>query len=613
MAQNKRPIAFSYIRISSEAQAKGSGRKRQLEMSKNFAAARNLELDETFSLEDIGVSGFKGANAAVGEFGKILEAIKTGAIPPGSFLLVESLDRISRQQPSIALTTFMNIINAGITVVTLADNREYTAATVRLEDIMYSLVVMSRAHDESQMKSIRTKGAWKARRLNADSQKITRQVPFWLETSPDKKSFKLIEERVAIVRRVFSDAIAGIGAYTIARRLNEEGIPSFGRSKEKKWQISSIHKMIQGRAVLGEYQPRIMENNKRVPAGPVITDYFPAIIDEETFFAAQKSRLQRRTNSGGRKGVELTNLFSKLATCAYCHANMSFENKGGTKGGRYLVCSTALRGKGCCSTRWNYRDFETSFLTFVEELDLGSLFMSDADASQRAALETRVVALEGELLVAEQEEEAIYRLILQPGMDNSAIVAKKLQECAERKLKIAADLDVQRERLALTADVATRYYESKSDLKDLIHRIRDRTGPDAYKERAQIASRLRALLINLEVAPLGTRPIAEKTANSVAKIMRNEGVSNDEANAVLHTIQTPSPYSKRYFSALFRDGTFRVVYPSKADPMQYEQQIVRNGGEPEVLNADGSRSILIQTNGSKAEEFMRIIDEDPIP
>jgi hypothetical protein len=57
MVENKRPIAFSYIRISSGAQAKGSGRERQLEMSKNFAAARKLELDETFSLEDIGARG----------------------------------------------------------------------------------------------------------------------------------------------------------------------------------------------------------------------------------------------------------------------------------------------------------------------------------------------------------------------------------------------------------------------------------------------------------------------------------------------------------------------------------------------------------------------------
>lgn len=592
MPEKKRPIAFSYIRISSEAQARGSGRKRQLEMSKKFAQERNLELDENFSLEDIGVSGFTGANAEVGEFGKILEAIKTGAIPPGSFLLVESLDRISRQQPNIALTTFMNIINAGITVVTLADNREYTASSVKMEDIMYSLIVMSRAHDESQMKSIRTKGAWKARRENSDNRKITRQIPFWLKVSPDKKSIEVIEERASIVRGVFQDAISGIGAYTITRRLNEKGIAPFGRSK--KWQVSSIHKMIMGRAVLGEFQPQTMQGKKRVPEGPPMIDYFPSIMDEETFFAAQKSRLQRRVGSGGRKGVGLSNLFSKIAMCAYCHANMHFENKGGSKGGRYLVCGTSLRGKGCCPKRWNYRDFETSFLSFVEELDLGSLFMSDADASERGLLESQISALQGQLLLTDQEEEAIYQLLLQPGMDNSALVGRKLKECEERKVEIKAALQMKRDQLQLTADVATRYYESKTDLRELIHRIRDSSGPDAYKERAQIASRLKALLLKLEVAPMGAIPIAERAAEAAAEIMKSEGVKADEANQILLAMKASAEnHPKRYFSALFRDGTFRIVYPSKTDPMQFEQQILHSDSGPEVLKSDGSRSSLV--------------------
>lgn len=591
MSSGARPIAFSYIRLSSEAQAKGSGRKRQLEMSKKFAAARGLELNEDFSLEDIGVSGFKGANAAVGEFAKILEAIKTGAIPAGSFLLVESLDRISRQQPNIALSTFMGIINAGITVVTLADGREYTASTVKLEDLIYSLIVMSRAHDESQMKSIRTKGAWKSRRQNADNKKITRQVPFWLRVSDDQKSFELIEERVAIVQRVFADAVAGIGAFTIARRLNDEGIKPFGRSN--KWQTSSVHKIILGRAVLGEFQSRSTENGNRVPDGPVLADYFPRVIDEETFFAAQNSRLQRRTNSGGRKGVDFSNLFSKLATCAYCHANMHFENKGG-KGGRYLVCGAALRQKGCVTKRWKYRDFETSFLTFVEELDLGALFTNDADASQRAMLESQIAAFEGQLLLADQEEEAIYRLLLQPGMDNSALVGKKLLECQQRKVEITAALGLKRDQAASSAAVATRYYESKNDLRALVHRIRDDQGPEAYKGRAQIASRLKALLINLELAPAGAEPFAQKASESISHIIERDGDDSGDSAAVIRNMQqTAKHYPKRYFSALFRDGTFRIVYPSKSDPMEFEQQILRSDGRPEVLGPDGSRSPLV--------------------
>ncbi|MCX7306815.1 MAG: recombinase family protein, partial [Afipia sp.] len=66
-SQSARPIAFSYIRMSTEAQAKGDSRRRQLEMSEAYALERGLELNKHFSLEDIGVSGFTGENAAVGE------------------------------------------------------------------------------------------------------------------------------------------------------------------------------------------------------------------------------------------------------------------------------------------------------------------------------------------------------------------------------------------------------------------------------------------------------------------------------------------------------------------------------------------------------------------
>ena len=84
-----------------------------------------------------------------------------------------------------------------------------------------------------------------------------------------------------------------------------------------------------------------------MPIGPVVKDYHPQIVDEQTFLAV--AALKRgRMGKGGRKGPGLTNLFSHLAVCAYCAAPMLLVNKGlGPKGGNYLRCSAAKRGHRC--------------------------------------------------------------------------------------------------------------------------------------------------------------------------------------------------------------------------------------------------------------------------
>ena len=117
-----KPQAFSYLRMSTDLQLKGDSRRRQLALSRAYAESNGLDLAKDAELEDIGISAFKGANVSEGALGRFLEAVKSGAVPPGSYLLVESLDRLSRQQVSTALSLFLRIIEADIVLVTLFDN-----------------------------------------------------------------------------------------------------------------------------------------------------------------------------------------------------------------------------------------------------------------------------------------------------------------------------------------------------------------------------------------------------------------------------------------------------------------------------------------------------------
>ena len=390
--------AYSYLRMSTEVQLKGDSRRRQLKSSRDYAEANGLDLAEEDQLEDIGISAFKGANVTSGALGRFLAAVESGLVPQGSFLLVESLDRISRQKILPSLNLFTGIIGAGINVVTLMDNRVYRANDPDLGDLIVTLVTMSRAHEESQVKSQRLGAAWKNKRDKAaDGLPMTKWAPAWLTLSPDRSRYEPIPDRVDVVRSIFQDAADGIGMYRIAVRLNSSGTPTFNKSNG--WHQSYVSKILSNRAVIGEYQPgRRGDSGRRVLEGDPIEGYFPTIIDRDLFFRARDGMAQRRVNGKGRKGAGFANLFGGLASCAYCGSTVKFENKGpGYKGGTYLVCDNAKRRLGCEAVRWRYKDFEASFLAFVQELDLDSIINANDDAAVRKALEEQRSTLQGEI------------------------------------------------------------------------------------------------------------------------------------------------------------------------------------------------------------------------
>src|SRR6266404_9298254 len=106
-ALRPRAKAYSYVRMSTDLQLKGDSLRRQLEASAAYAVTHDLELVDESRLEDIGVSAFKGANVAEGALGRFLAAVESGKVPNGSYLLVESLDRISRQEIKASLALFL--------------------------------------------------------------------------------------------------------------------------------------------------------------------------------------------------------------------------------------------------------------------------------------------------------------------------------------------------------------------------------------------------------------------------------------------------------------------------------------------------------------------------
>ena len=93
--------------------------RRQTAMAQQYAAEHSLDLDEGLSFQDLGVSAFRRRNMEAGRLADFLEAVRAGQVSPGSFLLVEALDRLSRMVPRKAVRALEDIIEEGVVVVTL--------------------------------------------------------------------------------------------------------------------------------------------------------------------------------------------------------------------------------------------------------------------------------------------------------------------------------------------------------------------------------------------------------------------------------------------------------------------------------------------------------------
>lgn len=390
-------IAYSYLRLSSKRQANRvegeryrDGFRRQIELRDEYLNENpHLTLDTKFNLHDIGVSAYTRANIAAGGTGKLrlfVDEVEAGRIAPGSYLLVESLDRVSRADINIAQELLLRLVNNGIIVRSIADKQTYSATSEPMQFII-SIVYLMRAHEESVIKADRLRKTWIRKRADIGNRKLTARIPSWLKV--DGNGFSLHEQRAAIVVRIFTQLSHGMGRDAIARELNRDGVPTWGKGRE--WYGGVVQKITDTRSVLGEFRPHRMEPTivkgivvgKRVPAGDVIPDYYPAVIDQELWDAARlkadKKRLGKAPNAGGRQGTRISNLFGMVATCAECGAPMNYRDRG-KRSTVVLVCSSNRAGTCPNDVRIPYRETEDGVLTWFLHLDLEK---EDAGEMQR--------------------------------------------------------------------------------------------------------------------------------------------------------------------------------------------------------------------------------------
>lgn len=449
--------AISYIRWSSHKQKLGDSKRRQVEKTEAFCGKHKLVLDQR--LVDEGISAFKGKHRRKGAaLARFLEDVKTGKIPKGTVLVVESLDRLSRETVPVALRQFLEIIEHEIDIVTLVDEQWYSQKSLGADSapLLMSLVYMMRAHDEVKHRAQRVLAAWVNKRERAVESRtpLTSMCPGWLRARKEgkvAKEYEEIPERVKLVRLIFWLFNRGWSKQRISALFNRHNVPTWGVGKRaaKGWHHSYILKIVHNRAVLGEFVPHStrMVNEElagaRKPAAAPIAGYYPQIITEAVFAKAQL----RGTGPRGPIGPTVANLFQGLLKDGDNPGfSMRYKDHGDPAGKwRYIFSDHRRVHPDTPQFSWNYNAFEALILNYLCDLDW-SILTVDKD--------TEVRRLRGELAVAEARLKAL---------DKDARKLVELSRLASEVAEVAEQLrDLEAKRVELRKQVAQLRSELKS-------------------------------------------------------------------------------------------------------------------------------------------------------
>lgn len=477
--------AYSYIRFSTPEQRKGNSLQRQLDASRMLAERHGWRLDTSLRFSDLGRSAFKAGKQV--ELERFIRLIKEGVVKAGSILIIERLDRFSRQDVDVALELFMRIIREGVDIATLNPDTIHTRESIKhLTGLIMPVVELAEANAASLNKSLRAIDNWNRKRQRGGP--LTARCPAWLRLEGDK--FALIPGKAKVVRKIFKMAIDGMGARRIVKHLNESGIVNIAQGTKRNigptWTQEYVERILANRQTIGEYQAYRLVDGERIPEGPPQAGYYPAVVDGDTFFAAQAAK-QSRYRQRGPAGHDTANLFTGLlydarsgSTMRLCNSSQSEKAAGCF---RRLASYHATHG-AAPFVSWKHEHFEEGFLAAVREIAVADLLPKASDVNRLPALQGRLADVERR--ISEVEAAIATEAEIKPFLS----VLKRL---ADDKATIEGEIEGEQIRLAQERGSAS------SDLLSVLDLLAKAKGDERQRLRDKLRAVMRLLISEIWV------------------------------------------------------------------------------------------------------------------
>lgn len=345
-----------YIRVSTDREEQKTSLVNQRQLFEKYIQ------DKHWDLHDFYVDIESGTKAKRTNFQRMLEDAKAKKF---NIILTKELSRLARnvklayQIKEIAENNNIEILSFDNSINTLENNTALFGAYAWIYE------------EESQRISRRMKSALK---MSAERGRFKGSFAPYGYYVKDKKLYVRNDNTPNIVKRIFSDYLAGKGFDRIARELYNEGIPTPGQVANKadasdKWHGGSVRTILEnphytGDLVQGRSTTISVTSNRRTHKSKedyiIIKNAHEPIISKNDFEAVQqliKSRKKIRPHQN-------IHLFTNLLFCHDCGHGMHFKKN--RKG--YICGSFNRHGLKACSSH------------IVREKELVDLIITDLKA-----------------------------------------------------------------------------------------------------------------------------------------------------------------------------------------------------------------------------------------
>jgi DNA invertase Pin-like site-specific DNA recombinase len=432
---------------------------------------------------DKGVSAWRGKNREEGELGKLLKVVQ-----PGEIIILEALDRWSRQDPCDSVIALRKHIERGVGFYFGSVGRVVNAENYRELRIVLN-VQAELAAQYSERNSFRIREAMKRQRemIVAEGTLGFGRLPGWLKWS-DKPKVKerkpvIVPDKAEAVKTVYRLYLEGKGVQAIATAMR--GVPPISCHKRSNWNSTFIYQLLKSRSVLGEHTP------SKTPG------IFPVIIGEGEFFRVQQ-RMQTNKHQTASPRTANANLFSGLVKCSVCGHPLTRQTVArGLKRYAYLICSGRLRdvqGCKCASGDFHsirYEIFENSFMSLLNESGLINKLLADARPV------SPVDDLKARLADVQKRADALMKLVEESGVSESGRIGKRLTVLEGEEVELQKQIDAaltmasalpaheafdrfNREKLAKRVHEPESRSRIRHSMRDFVERIEVELGNDLY-------------------------------------------------------------------------------------------------------------------------------------
>jgi DNA invertase Pin-like site-specific DNA recombinase len=379
--ENTNKTAIIWGRFSSDNQSDGDSKDRQQRNNREYANREGIKIlaehfDEATSVKDGATPLFK----------KVV-----GELPKGVGIVCENLDRISRGHPWRAKAYLLDLIEAGHSIYTSGDKKEYSMATIEQLDTMMlgdmgaNVARYSNNLRKDRVREEKQKAIALARQ--GTPAPLGSWLPKYLKYNFETKQYTIDETIKQIIKRIFVQYVNGFGTHAIAKELNKDNIPSLGSKELGGWSAASISKILRSERHIGT----LTINKERMP------NALPPAITEKLYYQVQSLLKVNENRRGNRLGI-VRNVFRGLCKCSVCNSSIKVF------GDHYMGCTGYKIGKrdkngNPCTvkTMVPFKELEREFIEWFIPMAKEQLLGTNEKNSEIDAMETKLTSIKKQI------------------------------------------------------------------------------------------------------------------------------------------------------------------------------------------------------------------------